>query len=144
MRRILGTTAFFQRKEFLMMHFHEGRRLNQAQYHDSDAGNPITSLGSQPQQFTCGRDSSHPFVHRTAPADWKTESALDSANNKLQELMQLLYLLGRDPRVPQDARHHVTVAQSEIALLTRLMQNSAEGNQSPGALPDTAVPPVRP
>ncbi len=53
----------------------------------------------------------------------KTGSALDAANNKLQELMQLLYLLSRDPAIPHDARYHVTVAQSEIALLTRLMQN---------------------
>ncbi|MGA2373280.1 MAG: hypothetical protein ACLPPV_18610 [Candidatus Korobacteraceae bacterium] len=51
---------------------------------------------------------------------------LDSTNNKLQELVQLLYLLSRDPAVPSDARYHVTVAQSEIALLARLMQNTAE------------------
>jgi hypothetical protein len=50
---------------------------------------------------------------------------LDITNNKLQELMQLLYLLSRDPEVPHDARHHVTVAQSEIALLTRTMHNAA-------------------
>ncbi len=55
--------------------------------------------------------------------------------------MQLLYLLGRDPAVPKDARHHVTVAQAEIALLARLMRNAAEGNTStaltvhPEALP---------
>jgi len=40
--------------------------------------------------------------------------------------MQLLYLLSRDPRVPQDARYHVTVAQSEIALLSKVIQNNAE------------------
>ena len=51
---------------------------------------------------------------------------LDSANNKLQELMQILYLLSRDPAVPKDARFHVTVAQSEIALLARLLRNAAE------------------
>ncbi|MGA2372289.1 MAG: hypothetical protein ACLPPV_24645 [Candidatus Korobacteraceae bacterium] len=51
---------------------------------------------------------------------------LDATNNKLQELMQLLYLLSRDPAVPTDARYHVTLAQSEIALLTRQMQNAAE------------------
>jgi hypothetical protein len=50
---------------------------------------------------------------------------LDTTNSKLQELMQLLYLLSRDPEVPNDARHHVTVAQSEIALLTRTMHNAA-------------------
>ncbi len=51
---------------------------------------------------------------------------LDATKNKLQELMQLLYLLSRDPAVPTDARYHVTLAQSEIALLTRQMQNAAE------------------
>lgn len=50
---------------------------------------------------------------------------LDTTNNRLQELMQLLYLLSRDPGVPNDARYHVTVAQSEIALLTRTMHNAA-------------------
>jgi len=50
---------------------------------------------------------------------------LDTTYNRLQELMQLLYLLSRDPAVPNDARYHVTVAQSEIALLSRVMQNSA-------------------
>jgi len=49
---------------------------------------------------------------------------LDTTCNCLQELMQLLYLLSRDPSVPNDARYHVTVAQSEIALLSRQMQNS--------------------
>lgn len=58
--------------------------------------------------------------------------------------MQLFYLLGRDPRVPQDARHHVTVAQSEIALLTRLMQNSAGANLSLEVAPSTAVPAGQP
>jgi len=57
---------------------------------------------------------------------WKTANLLNRANNRLQELLQLLYLLGRDPAVPKDARHHVTVAQSEIALLARLMHNSDE------------------
>lgn len=51
---------------------------------------------------------------------------LDSANNKLQELMQLLYLLSRDPGVPKDARYHVTVAQGEIALLAHVMRNNVE------------------
>ena len=51
---------------------------------------------------------------------------LNRANNKLQELLQLLYLLGRNPVIPKEARHHVTVAQSELALLTRVLQNNAE------------------
>jgi len=39
--------------------------------------------------------------------------------------MQLLYLLSRDASVPSDARYHVTIAQSEIALLSRIVHNSA-------------------
>jgi hypothetical protein len=58
--------------------------------------------------------------------EWRVEVMLDAASNSLQQLMQLLYLLGRDPAVPEDARHHVTAAQAEIALLSRFMRNSAE------------------
>ena len=62
---------------------------------------------------------------------------LNAASDTLQQLMQLLYLLGRDPAVPKDARHHVTAAQAEIALLSRFMKNSVEerggrGGQAPG------------
>jgi len=57
---------------------------------------------------------------------------LDATYNRLQELMQLLYLLSRDPAVPNDARYHVTIAQSEIALLSRTMQNAAAA-QAAGA-----------
>ena len=73
--------------------------------------------------------------HSTATvsgADWNTEAVLDTTYNRLQELMQLLYLLSRDPSVPSDARYHVTVAQSEIALLSREMQNSL-GEKAPCA-----------
>lgn len=63
----------------------------------------------------------------SSPAYWDTEAVLDITHNRLQELMQLLYLLSRDPTVPQDARYHVTVAQSEIALLTRQMHNATAG-----------------
>jgi len=59
---------------------------------------------------------------------------LDTTYNRLQELLQLLYLLSRDPGVPKDARYHVTVAQSEIALLSRQMQNSTSGGE-PGIRP---------
>ena len=59
---------------------------------------------------------------------WSTACILNRANNRLQELMQLLYLLGRDPAIPQGARHHVTVAQSEIVLLSHLLQT---GEQTP-------------
>lgn len=66
---------------------------------------------------------------------WDTEAVLDTTFNRLQELMQLLYLLSRDPAVPNDARYHVTVAQSEIALLSRVMQNSASTEKVPCAFP---------
>jgi hypothetical protein len=56
---------------------------------------------------------------------------LDTTYNRLQELMQLLYLLSRDPAVPNEARYHVTVAQSEIALLSRVMHNSTPADHSP-------------
>ncbi len=74
------------------------------------------------------RSSQHqqPRPDHLASALCNTDALLDSTNNRLQELMQLLYLLSRDPAVPTDVRYHVTVAQSEIALLARLIQNSAE------------------
>ena len=52
---------------------------------------------------------------------------LNRANNKLQELVQLLYLLGRDPAIPRGIRHHVTVAQSEILLLSNLLHSGEPG-----------------
>lgn len=57
-------------------------------------------------------------------ADQLASHMLDKTNNKLQELMQLLYLLSRDPGVPNDARYHVTVAQGEIALLAHVLRNT--------------------
>jgi hypothetical protein len=57
-------------------------------------------------------------------ADPQAINTLDRTNNKLQELMQLLYLLSRDPGVPNDARYHVTVAQGEIALLAHVLRNT--------------------
>jgi hypothetical protein len=72
-----------------------------------------------------------PRPHGSEPeADWKMPGALDAANNRLQELMQLFYLLSRDPAIPQDARYHVTLAQSEIALLTRVMRNIANEQEA--------------
>jgi hypothetical protein len=56
----------------------------------------------------------------------KMAKMLDHANNRLQELVQILYLLSRDPAVPQDARCHVTVAQGEIERLVSAMRDSAE------------------
>ncbi len=89
------------------MYFDEGKRLTTSQCRSTERNNQVT-----------------PATQLTP--EWKTEIVLDAANNKLQELMQLFYLLGRDPAIPKDARFHVTVAQSEIALLSRQLQNSAE------------------
>jgi len=104
------------------MYFDEGRHLNHNEYRESNASSRRT-LSRPP--------STDPLFlrgERRAPSALKSpgEDPLDTARNRLQELMQLLYLLSRDPRVPQDARYHVTVAQSEIALLSKVMQNNAE------------------
>jgi hypothetical protein len=103
------------------MYFDEGRVLNQPQSKDPETRNQVSPT-SQPanQSPTCPIGSQYHGVK-----DWKTAKMLDSANNKLQELMQLLYLLSRDPAVPNDARYHVTVAQGEIALLANVMRNTA-------------------
>jgi hypothetical protein len=86
-------------------------------------------LREEPARRNCSSDRKSSVSRQTAPTEnstaWNTEAMLDTTYNRLQELMQLLYLLGRDPAVPTDARYHVTVAQSEIALLTRMMHNSA-------------------
>lgn len=104
------------------MYFDEGRVSNQPHYKDAETCNQSTPL-SQPakQSPSCAVNSQ---CH--AVKDWKAANMLDSANNKLQELMQLLYLLSRDPAVPSAARYHVTVAQGEIALLAHVMRNTAE------------------
>jgi hypothetical protein len=68
---------------------------------------------------------------------WNTEAMLDTTYNRLQELMQLLYLLSRDPAVPNEARYHVTVAQSEIALLSRVMHNSTQADGA--AIPCSSI-----
>ena len=95
------------------MYFDEGRRLNFVDRNESNSPSPIGS----------GRQST-----QDPSSSWRVavQDPLDTARNKLQELMQLFYLLSRDSRVPQDARYHVTVAQSEIALLSKIMQNGAE------------------
>ncbi len=112
------------------MHFDEGRSLNHPYYSESESRSRFEHQQQRREDSSGGNGKAqHPgpgTVRLETADDWQTEGVLDAANNKLQELMQLLYLLGRDPRVPQDARYHVTLAQSEIALLTRLMQNSAE------------------
>jgi hypothetical protein len=120
-----------------MMYFNERSDLNQPQYKQPENENQFTSNGTQPFGFAghCAEQNRTRLnqIPSRESGEWRAVSALDAANNKLQELMQLLYLLGRDPAVPQDARYHVTVAQSEIALLTRLMQNAANAEaDNPG------------
>jgi hypothetical protein len=96
--------------------------------------NPGSITSAQRQNEHAGRpvenDCSRPEGSSPPSGDWKAARMLDSANNKLQELMQLLYLLSRDPGVPKDARYHVTVAQGEIALLAHVMRNSAQPESS--------------
>ena len=118
------------------MYFDEGRVLKQPHYKDPDTHNQANPA-SQPAKPSPSRavDSGN--------KEWKTATMLDSANNKLQELMQLLYLLSRDPAVPKDARYHVTVAQSEIALLAQVMRNAPE-NGSGDKLRSTGTLGLRP
>ncbi len=111
------------------MHFDEGSILNRSHYHETENHNrkePVSlgchSSASRRTQLGLGtnrRDQSESH-------DLQAAKMLDSANNKMQELMQLLYLLSRDPAVPNDARYHVTVAQGEIALLARVIRNKTE------------------
>ncbi len=110
------------------MYFEEGRLLNQPQYKKTEACARINSTGQPPRESACRGTENNRARRNQLSASEPEEAAgmLDAANNKLQELMQLLYLLSRDPAVPKDARYHVTLAQSEIALLTRQMQNAAE------------------
>ena len=78
-----------------------------------------------------------PLIDAELPkaTDSKMAKMLDHANNRLQELVQILYLLSRDPAVPQDARCHVTVAQGEIERLVRAMRDSAETSAEPQTRP---------
>jgi hypothetical protein len=106
----------------VVMYFDEGRVSNQPHYKDAETCNQTTPPSQQAKPSpSCAVNNQCQGVK-----DWKTANMLDSANNKLQELMQLLYLLSRDPAVPNEARYHVTVAQGEIALLAHVMRNTAE------------------
>jgi hypothetical protein len=105
--------------------YFEGDSLSQPQVSRSVISSQ-TKLREEPSRPMAGRadqlQSSRP--DRLLPnAEWGSET--DATYNRLQALMQLLYLLSRDPAVPNDARFHVTVAQSEIALLSRVMQKSS-------------------
>jgi hypothetical protein len=122
------------------MFFDEARSLNQANYRNTKLSNGGNSPRKQSISERNDRD-----VSRRLSSDSKrsqestvgmTYEMLDSANNRLQELMQILYLLSRDPAVPNDARYHVTVAQSEIALLAREIRNTVESQTA--AAPSSA------
>jgi hypothetical protein len=110
------------------MSFDDKRNSGQQQNNESPAGSEHNA-------------TQHPKLDgRTVMPKTKESSMaqmLDNANNRLQELLQLLYLLSRDPAVPTTARCHVTVAQSEIALLALVMRNSAESIAEPQTRPNT-------
>ncbi len=122
------------------MFFDEARSLNQLHYTNSK----VCNHGDFTQEQSISTRNDKIVSRRLATSDKTSPEAmpvkaaemLDSANNRLQELMQLLYLLSRDPGVPNDARYHVTVAQSEIALLAREMRNTAESQTSTSAGPN--------
>ena len=106
------------------MYFYEGRALNQPHDFQSDPPDftrqkPHDSLGDNT------RNENPVFPDSSSAGALRAARGLEAASDRLQELMQLFYLLSRDPAIPQDARYHVTLAQSEIALLTRVMQNMA-------------------
>lgn len=111
------------------MHFDEGSISNRSHYNDTENRNI-----KQPGALACHSSSSRTtqlglganLRDQLESHDLQAAKMLDSANNKMQELMQLLYLLSRDPAVPNDARYHVTVAQGEIALLARVIRNKTE------------------
>ena len=107
------------------MHFEEGDSLSQPQVSRSVSSSQ-TNLREEPSpQNATHRDQQQSSRTRRPVSRTEWDAETDTTYNRLQALMQLLYLLSRDPAVPNDARYHVTVAQSEIALLTRVMQNSA-------------------
>jgi hypothetical protein len=115
------------------MYFSERTALQQPHYKEPENHNVISSNSSQPLEFTGrgmrknGRADRLPLP---PPTELGAKDVLNTANNRLQELMQLLYLLSRDPAVPSDARYHVTLAQSEIALLVRIMRNAEEAHDN--------------
>lgn len=113
------------------MYFDERKASNQPQSTKLET-HRITSAQAKNERVdrTIEKQRSRPDEPSPQTHDWQAAKMLDSANNKLQELMQLLYLLSRDPGVPNDARYHVTMAQSEIALLARVMRNSAQSESS--------------
>ncbi len=121
------------------MYFSERSDLKQPQYNEPETYNPIRSNPSQSLEYA-GRGATDKGARPDraplgATTEFGAKDVLNTANNRLQELMQLLYLLSRDPAVPNDARFHVTLAQSEIALLVRIMRNAEEAHDNATKLP---------
>jgi len=118
------------------MYFNERSNSNQPKYKQSVNDGQVINKGPLTYQFRGSHAQNTPPRDSVSLGDSggpDTGDVLNTANNRLQELMQLLYLLSRDPAVPKDARYHVTVAQSEIALLVRIMRNAEEAALRGGA-----------
>ena len=132
----------YSREGNVTMYFSERSDLQQPQCQESKDHHTLSSNAPQSLEFAgrsttnnCRRPSLRPA------AELGAKDVLNTANNRLQELMQLLYLLSRDPGVPSDARYHVTMAQSEIALLVRIMRNAEEAHDNATRLPAAAAMP---
>ena len=129
------------------MYFSERSDLQQPHYQEPKTQNPLSSNPSQTLEIA-GRSRNNGAAHGRASlhpaAELGAKDVMDTANNRLQELMQLLYLLSRDPAVPSDARYHVTLAQSEIALLVRIMRNAEEAHDSAAKRPAASPTPIPP
>jgi len=128
------------------MYFSERSDLKQPHYEEPKTQNPLSSNPSQTLEIA-GRSRKNNGDPRDRAslrpaAEFGAKDVMDTANNRLQKLMQLLYLLSRDPAVPNDARYHVTLAQSEIALLVRIMRNAEEAHDKTGKLPDASPPSI--
>ncbi len=127
------------------MHFDERKAWKQQPSTRMQNRNQLISISPNRRLGRSIEDqSSRPGGQPVKNDEWQAAKMLDSANNKLQELMQLLYLLSRDPGVPQDARYHVTMAQSEIALLAHVMRNNTLPEAGETSPEGKAQPPLRP
>jgi len=113
-----------------VMYFNERSDLNQPKCKPSRNDSQLLPKEPLTYQFRGSDPQNVRARHNAIPLENSgrlgATDVLNTANNRLQELMQLLYLLSRDPAVPNDARYHVTVAQSEIALLVRIMRNAED------------------
>lgn len=129
-----------------MMYFSERSHLQQPHYKETENHDSISSHASPALEFAgCNVAGNRAPVDRVplrSTAELGVKDVLNTANNRLQELMQLLYLLSRDPAVPSDARYHVTLAQSEIALLVRIMRNAEEAHHNATKLALADPPPM--